>query len=37
LKAEHNVGTFTTFQQKEFDDSLLFLLDVHSRFSDSTI
>jgi hypothetical protein len=37
LKAEHNVITFTPFEQKEFDDCPLFLLDVHCQFSGSTI
>jgi hypothetical protein len=37
LKAEHNVIAFALFQQKEFDDGPLFLLDVHCHFSGSTI
>jgi hypothetical protein len=37
LKARHNVVTFTPFQQKEFDNGPLFLLEVHRHFSGSTI
>jgi hypothetical protein len=37
LKEEHNVVTFTPFEQKEFDDCPLFLLEVHDYFSRSTI
>jgi hypothetical protein len=37
LKGEHNVVAFTPFSQKEFDGGPQFLLDVHCRFSGSTI
>jgi hypothetical protein len=37
LRAEHNVVTFTSFEQKESDDGPLFLFDVHCHFSDSVI
>jgi hypothetical protein len=35
LKAEHNVVTFTPFEQKELDEGPLFLLNVHCHFSGS--